>query len=175
MSVSQTVRQSVRERAYFKCEFCGISETDSGGELTTDHFQPQSKDGSDQADNLVYCCFRCNTFKSDYWGDEPGKTPLFNPRNDSYDEHFWLSDSGRLLALTDVGEFSIKLLRLNRQPLVTKRQIVHQQIEEELILGQSQKAIELLIILSQQQRELLKEQQNLLETQRRLLELLFRE
>ena len=109
MSISQTVRQSVRERANFSCEYCGISETDSGGELTTDHFQPQSKDGSDQAENLVYCCFRCNTFKGDYWADEPSKTPLFNPRSNNYDEHFWLADSGKLLALTEVGEFSIKL------------------------------------------------------------------
>jgi hypothetical protein len=58
---------------------------------------------------------------------------------------------------------------------VTKRQIAHQQIEAGMILEQSQKAVELLIILSQQQRQLLKEQQNLLEVQRRLLELLSRE
>ena len=58
---------------------------------------------------------------------------------------------------------------------MTKRQIAHQQIEAGLILEQSRKAVELLIILSQQQRELLKEQQNLLEVQRRLLELLYRE
>ena len=175
MSISHIIRQTLRERANFSCEYCGISETDSGGELTIDHFHPQSKSGSDQLENLVYCCFRCNVFKSDYWADESSTPKLFNPRNDSYDEHFWLADSGTLFALTIVGEFSIKLLRLNRQALVTKRQVARQKSEEQFILERSQKTVELLINLSQQQRELLKEQKKLLEEQRRLLELLFRE
>ncbi len=175
MSVNQAIRQVVRESANFSCEYCGVSETESGGELTLDHFRPVSKNGGDELENLVYCCFRCNTFKGDYWADTPKKTQLFNPRNDIYDEHFWLADSGKLLAFTEVGEFSIQLLRLNRQPLIKKRQKVHQQTEERLILEQSQKAIELLITLSLQQRELLKEQQNLLAIQRRLLEILSRE
>jgi 5-methylcytosine-specific restriction endonuclease McrA len=56
--ISQSVRQKIRESADFACEYCGISETDSGGELTVDHFQPISKNGGDEQENLVYCCFR---------------------------------------------------------------------------------------------------------------------
>jgi len=70
---------------------------------------------------------------------------------------------------------TIKLLRLNRLPLITKRQQDYQKLEERQILEQTQKAIEALLRLSQQQRELLREQQNLLKEQRRLLEVLFRE
>ncbi len=172
MSVSATVRENIRQRANFSCEYCGVSETESGGELTVDHFRPTSKGGDDSKENLVYCCFRCNVYKSDYWAEV---SKLFNPRKDKRDEHFWFSESGKLLPLTKTGEFTIKLLRLNRPPLVEKRWQDFQKLEERQILEQTQKAVEALLHLNRQQRELLKEQQNLLKEQRRLLEFLFRE
>jgi hypothetical protein len=88
---------------------------------------------------------------------------------------FWLSEIGRLLALTEVGEFTIKLLRFNRQPLTTKRRQDYRKLEERQILEQTKRAVDALIRLSQQQRDLLEEQQKLLEEQRRLIELLFKE
>ena len=36
--IADSIRVEVRQRAEFRCELCGISETDSGGELTIDHF-----------------------------------------------------------------------------------------------------------------------------------------
>ena len=172
MSISVAVRQKIRQRAEFLCEYCGVSETEIGGELTVDHFKPISKNGGDEEKNLAYCCFRCNVYKGDYW---TGNSKLFNPREDEKDEHFWLSETVKLFALTETGEFTIKLLRLNRQPLITKREQDFQKLEERQILEQTQKAVETLLHLNQQQRELLKQQQNLLEEQRRLLEFLFRE
>jgi len=172
VSISDSLRQKVRQRANFLCEYCRVSETDSGGELTIDHFQPQSQNGSDKEENLVYCCFRCNTYKGDYWNPEPNQTRLFNPRTDNRDEHFWLSESGKLFALTEIAEITIRLLRLNRKPLVTKRQQDFLKLEERQILEQTNKAVETLIRLSQQQRELLQKQQFLLEEQRRLIEFL---
>ncbi len=56
MTLSPDIREKVRRRARFGCEFCGVTETDSGGELTTDHFRPRSKGGDDSPDNLIYCC-----------------------------------------------------------------------------------------------------------------------
>lgn len=172
MKISRSFRQKIRERAGFSCEYCGISETDSGGELTIDHFQPISKGGGDEDENLIYCCFRCNLYKGDYWAE---KSNLFNPRKNKRDEHFWLSESGKLFALTETGDFTIKLLRLNRDSLITKRRQNYKKLEERQILEQTQKAVEALLRLNQQQHELLKEQQRLLEEQRRLLEFLFRE
>lgn len=67
MTISAEVRQFVRQRAHFACEYCGVTETDTGGELTVDHFQPQAKGGSDEPENLLYCCVRCNQYKVDYW------------------------------------------------------------------------------------------------------------
>ncbi len=39
MNSDRGIRKEVRRRADFMCEFCGISETDSGGELT----RPETK------------------------------------------------------------------------------------------------------------------------------------
>lgn len=66
MSIPEAVRLQVRQRANFACEFCGVTETDTGGELTVDHFCPQTKGGTDDPDNLLYSCHRCNQYKADY-------------------------------------------------------------------------------------------------------------
>ena len=67
MNVSGEVRQIIRQRAHYACEFCGVTETDAGGELTIDHFHLQTKGGTDILENLLYCCYRCNQYKADYW------------------------------------------------------------------------------------------------------------
>lgn len=57
--ISDEIREKVRSRAGFACEYCGVTETDTGGMLTIDHFQPKTKGGSDKCDNLIYCCSPC--------------------------------------------------------------------------------------------------------------------
>ena len=78
MAISPEVRLYVRQRAYFACEYCGVSETDTGSELTIDHFQPHTKGGQDDVDNLLYCCARCNQYKADYWPAEANNPVLWN-------------------------------------------------------------------------------------------------
>jgi hypothetical protein len=57
MTISITIRKHIRQCANFAWEFCGIRETDTGGSLTIDHFQPKSKGGNDRLENLLYCLF----------------------------------------------------------------------------------------------------------------------
>lgn len=57
----------VRIRAGYSCEYCGTDEEGAGGELTVDHFHPQSRGGAEDPANLVYACIRCNDYKADYW------------------------------------------------------------------------------------------------------------
>lgn len=66
MSLSDATKQIVHQRANFACEYCGVSESDAGGELSVDHYRPQSKSGGGELENLVYACVRCNLYKSDY-------------------------------------------------------------------------------------------------------------
>ncbi len=47
---------------------------------------------------------------------------LFNPREQSWDEHFAWTDSGaRIVGKTAVGRATVKALRLNRELLVRAR------------------------------------------------------
>ena len=70
-------QDQVRRRYDFRCGYCGVSETDSGGELTIDHFRPISINGDDSDDNLVYACNRCNQFKSDFFPDPATSAPEY--------------------------------------------------------------------------------------------------
>ncbi len=88
MTISPPVLEQVRLRAQFACEYCGVMEADTGGELTVDHFQPITRGGPDEVGNLLYCCYRCNLYKADYWPTQPTHVPLWNPRREPASNHF---------------------------------------------------------------------------------------
>ena len=169
MSISAEVRLLVRQRAGFACEYCGVSETDSGGELTIDHIQPQAKAGSDDPENLVYCCPRCNQYKADYWPELPDAPSLWNPRVDSRENHFLELVDGTLHPITEIGAFTLKRLRLNRPALVANRLERTQRALEQRLLERYSEYLAILEKLYSQQNELLEEQQKLLKQQAELL------
>jgi hypothetical protein len=165
MTIKATVREQVRQRADFACEFCGISETDAGGQLTIDHFQPKKRGGDDSLDNLLYCCIRCNQYKLDYWPAHPDDPSLWNPCREPASEHFLELDDGTLYPLTATGAFTLRRLRLNRPPLVAHRQ-------RKRLLTRYRDLVQMLEQLLTQQSILMEEQQRLLKEQRQLLQLL---
>lgn len=119
-------QEQVQRRYDFRCGYCGVSETSSGGVLTIDHFHPVSKNGDDSDNNLVYACNRCNQFKSDFFPDPATSTPehrLLHPLLDDAKLHFREDDHGHLQALSVTGLFHIRKLRLNRPQLVDYRLI----------------------------------------------------
>ena len=117
--------QWVRVRYNHCCGYCGISETDAGGELTVDHYDPVSAGGDDRDDNLVYACFRCNLYKSDLLPENASRPPeqrLLHPLRDTLSDHLREDrQTGRLEALTITGAFHIASLRLNRAELIANR------------------------------------------------------
>ncbi len=174
MTIPVELRFQVRQRANFACEFCGVTETDAGGELTVDHFQPQARGGADHLDNLLYCCVRCNQYKADYWPAAQNDPVLWNPRQEPVSTHFLTLANGTLFPITATGTFTLKRLRLNRPPLVAYRLRKYHQAEEQRLLTRYRAAITLLEQLYQQQAALLEEQRALLEEQRTILNLLLR-
>ena len=166
------IREEVRWRANYACEFCGVREKDCGGELTIDHFQPKSKNGSDTLENLLYCCIRCNQYKQDYWPANPREPSLWNPRQEPASQHFLQLDDGTLYPLTPTGSFTLKRLRLNRPPLVAYRLKKQQQEEKLRLLTRYQELVKVLAQLQIQSSHLIKEQQDLLKEQQELLNLL---
>jgi hypothetical protein len=174
MTITTQTRLIIRQRAIFACEFCGVTETDTGGELTIDHFRPQTKDGTDDPDNLLYCCNRCNLYKADYWPTQPNDPILWHPRRDPIETHLLLLADGTLYPITPIGTFTLKRLRLNRAPLVAYRLRKQSQADEHRLLERYRELVSVLERLHQQQVALLEEQQALLERQRTLLQQLLR-
>jgi hypothetical protein len=172
MSVPAEIQERVRERASFACEYCGVTETDVGGLLTVDHFRPTASDGSDDWDNLLYCCMRCNLYKAAYWPALASDPVLWNPRQETHETHFLLLADGTLLPLTPTGAFTIERLRLNRAPLVAHRKRRHMRAEEIQLVERYGKLLSLLEELYRQHAALLQEHRVLLEEQRTILRLL---
>ena len=172
MTVPSATWEQVRQRASFACEYCAVTETDAGGQLTVDHFQPKTQNGTDDLDNLIYCCFRCNLYKHNYWPGTPDDPQLWNPRREPATRHFVELGNGSLHPLTLIASFTIRLLRLNRPPLVAWRFRRRELIEESRLLERYRDLLRLLAELDRAKAAVLQEQQRLLAEQRRMLDLL---
>jgi HNH endonuclease len=172
MSLAASIREQVRRRAQYACEFCGITEIDAGGMLTIDHFQPRAKAGSDGLENLSYVCIACNQYKQDYWPRTETAPTLWNPRHESASQHFVEQEDGQLTALTPTGIFTIKRLRLNRSQLIAARQRRQQQSQVERLLKRYQELTTVQTQINIQLTNLAMEQQVLLKEQRKWLRML---
>jgi hypothetical protein len=174
MSLPEGIREQVRLRAGFACEFCGVTETDAGGMLTVDHFQPSTQGGDNTPENLLYCCSRCNLYKADYWPAGPTEPSLWHPQKTPFSAHFFELENGTLHPITGVGAFTLQRLRFNRPPLIAHRLRRRVQANEALWLARYRDLVEVLNQLNRQQAALLEEQRALLEEQRELLRRLLR-
>ena len=172
MSIGEELREPVRRRAHFACEYCGVSEADTGDQLTLDHYQPRARGGTEGYENLVYCCYRCNLYKADYWPSQPGEPWLWNPCQELRENHLLPLADGNLYPITPTGIFTLQRLRLNREPLVAYRLRKQSLTEEERLITRFRDFLTLLERLFQQQASLLDEQHALLEEQRNWLRLL---
>jgi hypothetical protein len=172
MTIPAQLGEHVRQRANFACEYCGVTETDAGGLLTVDHFHPQTRGGTDDPANLLYCCYRCNLYKANYWPEQPSDPVLWNPRSDPREAHLRPLADGTLFPITTTGEFTIKRLRLNRPQLVAYRLRCQSQTEKQRLITRYQELLGLLEQLHRQQARMWEEQRVLLEEQRDLLKLL---
>lgn len=152
----------LRRQYNYSCGYCQVTEISVGGELTIDHFKPRAAGGSDDLDNLVYACQRCNLYKHHFWPSDDqlrrGERVL-HPQRDDLMQHFFLKHaSGQLEALTTTGQFHITLLQLNRPQLVKRR--LAQQLAE--VIQQK------LALVEQQNREM----HNTMQIQQRYIDLL---
>jgi len=169
MTLPAELREQVRRRANFACQYCGVTETDAGGPLTVDHFRPRAHGGTDDLNNLLYCCHRCNLYKADYWPTRPTDPPLWNPLQGPIGTHLLLLADGTLHPITPTGIFSLRRLRLNRPPLSANRLRGLAQAERQRLLGRHREIVELLERLRRLQVALLEEQRALLEEEKALL------
>ncbi len=114
------VQQQVRERADYLCEYCHKNEWYQHVTFQMQHVFPLSLGGEDSLDNLALACFICNNGLSNYLSGFDSTTgeivPLFNPREQKWQEHFiWSSDGLFLLGLTPTGRATIEIIDINRE------------------------------------------------------------
>ena len=122
--VAGELRPQVRERFQARCGYCGVHEDAVGSTLTVDHYRPRGRGGTSEADNLVYCCARCNEYKGAYWHEQdPPYVRLLHPGQDDLEKHLRTSSDGHVTGVTPEGEFFVQRLRLNRPQLVTYRRM----------------------------------------------------
>lgn len=124
--VPVVVRQTVAERARHCCEYCQSAERITSGPMHVEHIVPTAKGGVTDIENLAYACARCNLHKGtrvDFLDPVSHTvTHLFNPRLQSWSEHFiWSNDCTRILGLTATGRVTIMALQMNDSIIVMSR------------------------------------------------------
>jgi len=122
--VPAALRRRVIERAADRCEYCRFPQDASFLAFEVEHIVAEKHGGATTADNLALACPFCNRHKGTDLGSldpETGRlTPLFNPRSQSWDEHFEL-DGPLITPRTAVGRATVAILRLNHTDRLLER------------------------------------------------------
>lgn len=116
----------VSARARHVCEYCRAPEIVFNLPFEVEHIAPQSRGGETTENNLALSCRSCNLYKSDYVSavDEltQQEASLFNPRHDSWGEHFSIiEETGEIRGLTASGRATVSRLRINSLAQVEAR------------------------------------------------------
>lgn len=115
--VSETLGEQVRLRANGRCEYCRISIDDTyfGGEI--DHIQSLKHGGLTELNNLALACQPYNRSKGSDLGSISinSKTLIrfFNPRIDTWPEHFRVNSNAEIEHLTEIGEVTVLIFGFN--------------------------------------------------------------
>jgi hypothetical protein len=118
------LRRFVVERANNQCEYCLISQDLVASSHQIDHVIAEKHGGPTEAENLALSCAICNLRKgSDISSIEPETgliVPLFNPRQQSWTDHF-VFDDAIVVGLTATGRTTVAFLRLNSSERIAER------------------------------------------------------
>ena len=117
-------REFVQRRACDRCEYCGILQVHVAYRFQIEHVIARQHLGSDDVTNLALACERCNAYKGTNLSAIDPETGnlvrLFNPRLDSWPEHFRFQDA-MVIGLSDVGRATVRLLKMNSSARVELR------------------------------------------------------
>ena len=120
------VRERVRHAAADRCGYCLSRQEYVLGRLHVEHIIPVARGGSDDEDNLWLACSLCNNYKGTQTEEVDPLTgatvTLFNPRLDSWADHFRWTEEGALIeGTTPCGRATVLALQLNNVLAVTVR------------------------------------------------------
>src|SRR5690348_12482131 len=120
-AIPPQIDRRVRETAKNRCGYCLSPQHLVMARLEIEHILPLAQGGTDDEVNLWLACPICNGHKSDKTEDiDPmsgERAPLFNPRTQSWFDHFeWASDGIRILGKSPVGRATVAALHLSDDP-----------------------------------------------------------
>lgn len=126
--ISVALRREIITRAGNCCEYCLMSQEDIFFAFEIDHIISEKHEGETITNNLCLSCPDCNRYKGSDVGsiDRATKrfTPLFNPRTQSWTEHFTLNTNDFVIEpLTDIGRVTVRLLHFNTLERIQDRQL----------------------------------------------------
>jgi hypothetical protein len=122
--VTELLRQLVRERASFRCEYCHLPAAVSSIPFEIDHIIAQQHLGKTVLGNLALACFYCNASKGpNIAGIDPVSrrlVRLLHPRRHRWHYHFrW--DGAYLVGKTAIVRATILVLAINDPVAVALR------------------------------------------------------
>jgi hypothetical protein len=122
--IPEQLRQFVKIRANYCCEYCRINLEDDFFPLEVDHIIAEKHQGTTSEANLCLSCMECNRHKgSDFASFDPVTKQfafLFNPRTDHWSDHFRL-DGAEIVPLTLTGSVIVFLLKMNDSERLRER------------------------------------------------------
>ena len=128
--MDQATRALIWQRAGDHCEYCLIPQ--EATPFFTFHIEhviaKQHVGDTDDPAGLALACNRCNAYKgpniSSVDPDTGDIVPLFNPRQDDWDDHFTVS-GGEVIGVTPTGRVTARLLNMNATHRVELREEWH--------------------------------------------------
>lgn len=111
-----------------RCGYCRTSSAITGERHTIEHIIPTARGGSSEEDNLWISCRRCNGAKGTQIDAVDPQTServlLFNPRTQSWKEHFaWSGDGVLIVGRTPCGRATVIMLQMNHPDIVNARRL----------------------------------------------------
>ncbi len=122
-----SAKRFVAKRAEFHCEYCLLHEQDSFLPFEIDHIISLKHGGGHEPENLAFCCPHCNQNKgtdlTTFLASYADIQVIFNPRNDKWNDHFWVEE-GEILPKSRIAEATIKLLKINEPERLILRKLL---------------------------------------------------
>lgn len=119
------LRAFVKERARYRCEYCLVPESLSYHPFHVEHVIAVKHRGSDDKSNLALACRNCNLHKGPNLSgvdlDSDEVVTLFNPRKDTWSEHF-ICRGPYFDGKTPAGRATVQVLAMNDEDQVAIRE-----------------------------------------------------
>jgi len=126
VAIDSSVKEFIKQRAHFQCEYCLLPEARSSAAHHIEHIIARQHGGGDDVENLALACFRCNRKKGpnlsaiDLLSAETVK--LYHPRLDAWEDHFQFLGM-EMIGLTPKGRATVRLLGMNDEARLQLRRL----------------------------------------------------